>query len=37
PNAYSQYERGRINISLEQYEKMLTAINPSTHYLFRLT
>ncbi|NGX49495.1 MAG: hypothetical protein K940chlam5_01093 [Candidatus Anoxychlamydiales bacterium] len=36
PNAYSQYERGRINISLEQYEKILTAINPSSHYLFRL-
>ncbi|NGX63909.1 MAG: hypothetical protein KR126chlam6_01331 [Candidatus Anoxychlamydiales bacterium] len=36
PNAYSQYERGQINLSLEQYEKMLTAINPSSHYLFRL-
>jgi predicted RNase H-like HicB family nuclease len=29
PNAYAQYERGTINISLDKYEKLLVAANPS--------
>ena len=28
PNSYAQYEKGKIRISLEQYEKLLTAANP---------
>ena len=29
PNAYAQYERGKINISLDKYEQLLLAANPS--------
>lgn len=29
PNAYAQYERGKTRISLDQYEKLLHAVNPS--------
>jgi len=28
PNAYAQYEKGRVRISLEHYEKLLKAANP---------
>ena len=28
PNAYAQYEKGRINISLDKYESLLMAANP---------
>lgn len=28
PNAYAQYEKGRTRISLEQYEKLIHAVNP---------
>jgi hypothetical protein len=28
PNAYFQYETAKINISFDQYEKLLKAINP---------
>lgn len=28
PNAYAQYEKGRIRISLEHYERLLNAANP---------
>ena len=28
PNAYAQYERGRTSISVDKYEKLLTAANP---------
>ena len=28
PNAYAQYEKGKTNISLEKYEKLLIAANP---------
>ena len=34
PNVYFQYETGKINISFNQYEKLLKAINP--HNLLRL-
>lgn len=34
PNAYFQYEAAKINISFDQYEKLLKAINP--HNLLRL-
>lgn len=29
PNAYAQYEKGRIRISLEHYERLLNAANPN--------
>lgn len=28
PNAYAQYEKGKVRISLDQYEKLLNAANP---------
>jgi len=30
PNAYPQYEKGKINISLDKYEELLHAANPQT-------
>ena len=36
PNAYYQYERGQINLSLDQYEKIIKAINPSQNCLLGL-
>ncbi len=28
PNAYAQYERGKMRITLDQYERLLRAVNP---------
>jgi len=28
PNIYAQYERGTVNITLNQYERLLGAVNP---------
>jgi predicted RNase H-like HicB family nuclease len=28
PNAYAKYEKGRTRISLDQYERLLQAVNP---------
>lgn len=28
PNAYAQYERGRMRMTLDQYERLLGAVNP---------
>jgi len=28
PNVYAQYERGNVNITLNQYERLLEAVNP---------
>lgn len=36
PNAYAQYERGRTRISLDQYEKLLRAANPSQYSHLRV-
>jgi predicted RNase H-like HicB family nuclease len=36
PNAYAQYERGRIRISLEKYDQLLQAANPFKHSLLRI-
>jgi hypothetical protein len=36
PNAYAQYERGKINISLDKFEKLLQAANPQHHSLLRV-
>jgi|688.fasta_scaffold137647_1 predicted RNase H-like HicB family nuclease len=32
PNSYAQYERGRTRISLDQYERLLHAANPSRQH-----
>ena len=36
PNSYAQYEKGRTRISLDQYEKLLNAVNPFQHTMLRL-
>ncbi len=36
PNAYAQYEKGKIRISLEKYEQLLQAANPFKHSLLRI-
>ncbi len=28
PNSYAQYEKGRMNFSIDQYEKLMRAANP---------
>jgi predicted RNase H-like HicB family nuclease len=36
PNAYAQYERGRLSITLEKYEELLLAVNPFQHRHIRV-
>jgi len=36
PNAYAQYERGTINISLDKYEALLSAANPADRRYLRV-
>jgi len=36
PNAYGAYEKGKINISLDKYERLLYAANPQQHNRLRL-
>lgn len=36
PNSYSQYERGRMHISLDQYERLLQAVNPVSPPILRV-
>lgn len=36
PNAYAQYEKGRIRISLDKYESLLQAVNPSQNSRLRI-
>lgn len=36
PNAYAQYEKGKTNISLDYYEKLLHAANPYQHRFLRI-
>ena len=36
PNAYAQYEKGTIRISLDKYEQLLQAANPFKHSLLRI-
>jgi predicted RNase H-like HicB family nuclease len=35
-NTYAQYERGTINITLNQYEKLLQAVNPTNPRRLRI-
>ena len=36
PNAYAQYEQGRVNISIELLDRFLSVIEPSSHCSLRL-
>jgi len=36
PNSYAQYEKGRINFSIDQYEKLMHAINPKRISILRV-
>lgn len=36
PNAYARYEKGRIRISLDQYERLLYAVNPQQNFHLRV-
>jgi hypothetical protein len=31
PNAYAKYERGKINISIEKFDRLLHAVNPKSY------
>ncbi len=37
PNAYAQYEKGKVRISLDKYEQLLHAANPSRTQHLRIT
>ena|ERR1700690_169468 len=37
PNIYAPYERGEKKFSLEQYEKLVCAANPTQHLRLRIT
>jgi len=36
PNAYARYEKGRARISLDQYERLLQAVNPQQNFHLRV-
>ncbi len=36
PNAYAQYEKGRTRISLDQYERLMRAVNPKRISVLRV-
>lgn len=36
PNSYAQYEKGKINFSIDQYEKLMHAINPTKARILRV-
>jgi hypothetical protein len=36
PNAYARYEKGRSRISLDQYERLLQAVNPQQNFHLRV-
>ena len=36
PNAYAQYERGKMRITLDQYERLLQAANPERPLILRV-
>lgn len=37
PNSYAQYEKGRTRISLDQYERLLQAVNPDQNFHLRVS
>lgn len=36
PNAYARYEKGKTRISLDQYERLLHAVNPQQNFHLRV-
>lgn len=36
PNAYARYEKGKIRVSLDQYERLLQAVNPKQNHHLRV-
>ncbi len=36
PNSYARYEKGRVRISLDQYERLLQAVNPQKNFHLRV-
>jgi predicted RNase H-like HicB family nuclease len=36
PNSYARYEKGRARISLDQYERLLQAVNPQQKFHLRV-
>lgn len=36
PNSYAQYEKGKTRISLDQYERLLQAVNPTQNFHLRV-
>jgi predicted RNase H-like HicB family nuclease len=36
PNSYAQYERGKMRITLDQYERLLAAVNPQRPPILRI-
>lgn len=36
PNAYAKYEKGRARVSLDQYERLLQAVNPKQKFHLRV-
>ena len=36
PNSYAQYEKGKMNFSIDQYEKLMHAINPRRISILRV-
>lgn len=36
PNAYARYEKGRARVSLDQYERLLQAVNPQQNFHLRI-
>jgi predicted RNase H-like HicB family nuclease len=37
PNAYAQYEHGKIDFSINQYERLIKAVNPRRSCILRVT
>lgn len=36
PNLYAQYEKGKTRISLDQYERLIQAVNPQQNFQLRI-
>lgn len=37
PNAYAQYERGNVKVTVDQFERLLQAVNPNKYPRLRIT
>jgi predicted RNase H-like HicB family nuclease len=36
PNSYAQYERGKMRVTLDQYERLLEAVNPKSPPILKI-